>query len=180
MFAYKHIPEVNKLFESKYPDAKDFDFSDEQQSFYNEIQSNFDEGAKFLFNISSKLNYHNNIIKFFIKKNWDIPLNGICKLFIEINNSEDLNQFINLINESIDKNESVENVNKIIGDSLLESIIDKNYIGQFKSEEQEDGRCWAYSLSAVIYLASCRVFGRKIVKFDNILEKIKKKRKRRQ
>ena len=46
-----------------------------QKSFYNEIQSNFDEGAKFLFNISSKLNYHNNIIKFFIKKNWDIPLN---------------------------------------------------------------------------------------------------------
>ena len=37
--AYKHIPEVNKLFESKYPDAKDFDFSDEQQSFYNEIQN---------------------------------------------------------------------------------------------------------------------------------------------
>ncbi len=106
-----------------------------QKSFYNEIQSNFDEGAKFLFNISSKLNYHNNIIKFFIKKNWDIPLNGTCKLFIEINNSEDLNQFINLINESIDKNESVENVNKIIGDSLLENIIDKNYIGQFKSEE---------------------------------------------
>ena len=148
-----------------------------QKRFYNEIQSNFDEGAKFLFNISSKLNYHNNIIKFFIKKNWDIPLNGICKLFIEINNSEDLNQFINLINESIDKNESVENVNKIIGDSLLESIIDKNYIGQFKSEEQEDGRCWAYSLSAVIYLASCRVFGRKIEKFDNILKKIKEKEK---
>lgn len=62
-------------------------------------------------------------------------MNGTCKLFIEINNSEDLNQFINLINESIDKNESVENVNKIIGDSLLENIIDKNYIGQFKSEE---------------------------------------------
>ena len=39
-----------------------------QKRFYNEIQSNFDEGAKFLFNISSELNYHNNIIRFFIKK----------------------------------------------------------------------------------------------------------------
>ena len=36
---YEHIPEVNKLFESKYPDAKDFNFSDEQQRFYNEIKN---------------------------------------------------------------------------------------------------------------------------------------------
>ena len=39
-----------------------------EKKFYNKIQSNFDEGAKFLFNISSELNYHNNIIRFFIKK----------------------------------------------------------------------------------------------------------------
>ena len=37
-------------------------------TFYNKIQSNFDDGAQFLFNISSELNYHNGIIKFFIKK----------------------------------------------------------------------------------------------------------------
>ena len=93
-----------------------------EKKFYNKIQSNFDEGAKFLFNISSELNYHNNIIRFFIKKNWDIPLNGICKLFIEINNSKDLNQFISLINESLEYNEPIENVNKIIISSYLFSL----------------------------------------------------------
>lgn len=36
---YEHIPEVNRLFESKYSDAKDFVFSDEQQHFYNEIKN---------------------------------------------------------------------------------------------------------------------------------------------
>ena len=36
-----------------------------KKTFYNEIQPNFDSGAKFLFNISSSLDYHNNIIKFF-------------------------------------------------------------------------------------------------------------------
>ncbi len=54
-------------------------------------------------------------------------MNVICKLFIEINNSEDLNQLINLINESFDKNEPKENIIKIIDESLLDNIIDKNY-----------------------------------------------------
>ncbi len=36
--------------------------------FYNKTQSNFDEGAKFLFNISSKLNYRDGVIRIFIKK----------------------------------------------------------------------------------------------------------------
>ena len=82
-----------------------------EKKFYNKIQSNFDEGVKFLFNISSELNYHNGIIQFFIKKNWNIPLNGVCKLFVEINNSEDLNQFINLVNETLNYNEPIEHIN---------------------------------------------------------------------
>ena len=77
-------------------------------------------------------------------------MNGICKLFIEINNSKDLNQFISLINESLEQNDPIENVNKIIAESIFDSIIDKNYIKQFISEEQIGGRCWAYALSAVI------------------------------
>ena len=148
-----------------------------KKTFYNEIQPNFTEGSKFLFNISSKLNYHNNIIKFFVKNNWIIPLNGVCKLFIEINNSDDLNQFINLVNQSLNYKDPIEEVNNIIGSSILDKIIDENYIAQFKSENQIGGRCWAYSLSAVIYLASSRVFGRKIEKFDNILKKIKNEEK---
>ena len=70
-----------------------------KKTFYNKIQPNFGKGAEFLFNISSSLDYHNNIIKFFINIHWNISKNGICKLFIEINNSKDLNQFIELLNQ---------------------------------------------------------------------------------
>ena len=142
------------------------------KTFYNEVQPDFDEGAKFLFNISSKVNYHNSIINFFIKKGWNIPSNGVCNLFIEINNSKDLNIFINLVNEALNKAEPMEEIYKIIGDSLLSKIIDENYIMQFNSENQIGGRCWAYSLSANIYLASSRVFGRKIPKFEDILNRL--------
>ena len=140
--------------------------------FYNEVQNHFDDGAKFLFNISSELDYHNGLIKFFIKKDWIIPLNGVCKLFVEINNSKDLNQFIQLVNEALDYDEPIDYINKTIGDILLDKIIDENYIGQFNSENQIGGRCWAWALSAIIYLASSRVFGRKIEKFKNIKDEI--------
>lgn len=143
------------------------------KKFYNKIESDFDEGAKFLFNISSKLNYHNCIIKYFMKKDWDIPLNGVCNLFIRIDNSKNLNELIKMINESLDFNDPIEEFNNIIAGILLNKIIGVNYIGQFKAEDQGNmGWCWAYSISAAIYLASSRVIGRKIESFQTILNKI--------
>ena len=143
---------------------------------YNTIQNNFDDGAKFLFSISSKVNYNNIILKYFIKKKWKIPLNGVANLYYEINNSEELNEFINLINESLDYNDSQEQINQIIGDLLLDKIINNNYIKQFKSEDQgkDTGWCWAYSISSVIYLSISRIYGRKLEKFENILSYILK------
>ena len=145
----------------------------EKNIFYNKIQSNFDSGAAFLFSISSKVNYNNIILKYFIKKKWKVPLNGVANLFYEINNSEDLNEFIQLINESLDYNDAEEQINQIIGDLLLDKIVNNNYIQQFKPEDQgEMGWCWAYSISSVIYLSSSRIFGRKLEKFENILSNI--------
>ena len=141
--------------------------------FYNKIESDFDEGAKFLFSISSKLNYHNCIIKYFMKKGWEIPLNGVCNLFIRIDNSQNINELINMINESLDYHDPIKEFNNIIGGILLNKIIGVNYIGQFKAENQGDmGWCWAYSISAAIYLASSRIIGRKIESFQSILNKL--------
>jgi hypothetical protein len=153
-----------------------------QKQFYNEIQPQFDSGAKFLFNISSGLDYHNSIIKFFLKKDWNIPLNGRCKLFIEINNSKDLNQFIELLNQALDDkeyNKPIDKINTIIGNLLLDKIVEENYIKQLDSKDQKnEPLCWAYSLSTVIYLRNCSIFGRKIEKFEDILKKVKEEKKR--
>ena len=43
---------------------------------FNKKQYYFDSGEDFLFDISTQLDYHNPIIKYFIKNNWEIPLNG--------------------------------------------------------------------------------------------------------
>ena len=147
----------------------------QKKEFYNTVQRYFDEGAEFLFSISSKVNYNNIILKYFIKKKWKIPLNGIANLFYEINNSDDLNEFIQTINEALDHNDVKEQINQVIGDLLLDKIINTNYINQFKPEDQgQMGWCWAYSISSVIYLSSSRIFGRKLEKFENILSYILK------
>ena len=146
----------------------------EPQFFNSSEKPSFDEGAEFLFNISSILDYHNPIIKFFIKNKWKIPSNGIAKLFYEINNSDDLNQFINLLNQSLEyEDDPLQKINTIIGDAFLDKIIDENYIKQFKPENQADSPlCWAYAISASIYLTSIQIFGRKIKSFENILKEV--------
>lgn len=143
-----------------------------EKRFYNDIQPNFDEGAQFLFNISSKIDYHNNILKFFIKNNWKVPPNGICNLFIEINNSKDLNLFIDLLNKSLEKyNDPLDEINTIIGDAFLDRLVYENYKFDAKDQDKKP-ECWAYAISTSIYLSSIRVFGRKIKSFDNIKKEV--------
>ncbi len=59
-----------------------------------------------------KLLFHPLITSSNQKENEIINRKKNYKLFIEINNSKDLNQFINLINESLEKNDPIENVKK--------------------------------------------------------------------
>ena len=65
-----------------------------------------------------------------------------------------MNHIINLVNEALDYNAPIQSINKVVGNSLFDKIIDENYINQFKSENQIGTRCWAWALSVVIYLAS--------------------------
>ncbi len=59
------------------------------------------------------------------------------KLFVEINNSENFNEFIKMVNEALEYNEPLEIINNIIADSLLDKIINENYNNQFISEIKE-------------------------------------------
>ena len=76
-------------------------FRSKEETLYDTFQSHFTQGSKDLFSMSSTLNYESPVIKFLIQKGWNIPSSGECKLFVEINNSQNLNKFINLMNEAI-------------------------------------------------------------------------------
>ncbi len=146
-----------------------------EKKFYDSIQYDFDIGCNILFQITTKINYHNPIIKFFINNGWKIPESGESKLFVKTNNSKDLNDFIDLLNKGIQEDNEYTNANNklldMIGNSILLKIVDENYIKQFDVFNQKDKICWLYSFSTVIYFASSRIFGRKL-KIDDIIKKI--------
>jgi len=68
---------------------------------------------------------------------------------------KDLNQINQEEFGDLDYQKTIANINKIILNSLLEKIIEKDYMKQIGPT------CWAYSLSAIIYLASNRIFEKK-------------------
>ena len=142
------------------------------RTFYDEVQSHFTNGSKDLFLMSSTLNYENPVIKFFIKKEWNIPTSGECKLFIEINNSQNLNEFIDIMNEAISELNYKNNVEKIDNPNSLMSLLASTSINYYvnsdinKNEAKDQGdkkTCYANSIAATIYLDSPRfIYGREL------------------
>jgi hypothetical protein len=120
--------------------------------------------------MSSKLDYHYPIIKFYIEKGWDIPLSGECKLFVEVNNSKNLNELIELFNKGIGlfnfqyNSNSKENQRPLMNLLNLTSInnyVHSNIINHFKAKDQgKEGTCYAHVISAAICLSSAKVLGR--------------------
>ena len=151
-----------------------------EEKLYDECQNHFSKGEKDLFLMSSTLTYENPIIKFFIQKGWDIPLSGECKLFVEINDSQNLNKFINLFNEAIGEvnnrnyKEVPENKNSLINVLTSTSINDyvSSEINNFEPNLQKGGTCYANAIAATICLALSRVFGRPKLNFNDVLKKI--------
>ena len=152
-----------------------------EKTLYDNYQSHFTNGSKDLFSISSILNYENPVIKFLIQKGWNIPISGECKLFVEVNNSQNLGEFIDLMNEAIgelntrNNKESPKNPNSLINllsSTFINDYINSEDINKFKVNKQTGGTCYANAISASICIASARVWGRPKLNFQVVLKMI--------
>ena len=152
-----------------------------EETLYDEIQSHFTHGSKDLFLMSSTLNYENPVIKFLIQKGWNVPISGECKLFVEVNNSQNLNKFIDLINEAIgelnirNNKENPKNPNSLINllsSTFINDYINSEDINKFKVNRQTLGTCYANAISASICISSARVWGRPKLNYQVVLKKI--------
>ena len=147
-----------------------------EEIFYDSIQPHFSRGSVNLFKIAITLTYENAIIKFFIKKGWNMPLSGECKLFVEINNSQNLNKFIDLMNEAISElNDNNNTNNSLINiiNTVKREIIVSDQKNNFKYKNQITPKtCYANAVAASIFLASAKIIGRRKISFDKLREKI--------
>ena len=151
------------------------------EKLYDTCQSHFTKGSKDLFLMSSTLIYDNPVIKFLIQKGWDIPTSGECKLFVEINNSQNLTNFIDIINEAIgelnNKNniEIAKNPNSLINllsSTAVNDYVNSQVINKFEAKSQKGGTCYANAVAAGILLASARVLGRPKLDFFELRNKL--------
>ena len=154
------------------------------ETFYDEVQPHFTNGSKDLFLMSTTLTYEHPIIKFFIKKGWNIPISGECKLFVEISNSKNLGEFINLVNEAIGELNYKNNIEKIenpislinlIASTKLDYYVNSN-INETKAGDQGNKKtCYSNAMAATICLASARVYTRKPLEFLDVRNKLENK-----
>lgn len=124
---------------------------------YNDFPNNlFDDKLKFLFDISSKVNYRNKVARYYIKKGWKFQKNYSGTLFFETNLKE-LNEPYSF---SQDLNEiKYEGINMKIEDLNYENLIQFKY--QFFTKNQVFGTCWANAYCAGIFLTNKRIIGKK-------------------
>ena len=133
---------------------------------YNKFPShlNMNKNLKYLFDISSTVNYKNPFANHYINKNWTFPEGGVGKLFFETN-IEGLNQFYKDLNEI-----KYEGVNIYLGDLNSEHLFQFKY--KFLPKNQIFGTCWANAYSAAIYLTNKRIIGKAIKPFEYYRENL--------
>lgn len=130
-----------------------------------------EEGALYLFKLSSKINYQSTIYQSLNKERWKLP--NECRLFIPVNDQKSMNEFISLINKALDYEDI--NFTKLLNkvrDISLYSYINSFNAGIFESREQILGTCWANACAACIYLARKRILGREEIPFEVIRQHI--------
>ena len=122
------------------------------------------EWLKYLFNISSKVKYNNPVARYYIKKGYDFPRDGVGTLFFETNLKE-INSF------DLDlKQITYEGIDIRIQDLQYENLIKFKY--QFFTKNQIFGTCWANAYSAGIFLTNKRILGKKTESFETLRENI--------
>ena len=150
-----------------------------EEKLYDKYQNHFTKGSSDLFYMSSTLDYQHPIIQFFILKGWDIPLSGECKLFVEINNSKNLNKFIDLLNEAIglfnfktnsNIKENPRSLMNLLSSTSINNYVNSEVINKFEAKKQNKGTCYANAISAAICISSAKIIGRPPLDFFHIRE----------
>ncbi|CAC5377629.1 unnamed protein product [Mytilus coruscus] len=124
---------------------------------YSKTQKEWDEGATFLFNLSSTIPSQILPRTLFIKRGWDIDIsNNETKLFLQINHPDNIHEACNLARNVVCCQDSLSD--------LLVSVSLDIYINQstygFKAQQQVGGTCYANASAAVLHLSMKRILGR--------------------
>lgn len=144
----------------------------EPRKLYSVEKEEWDEGAKFLFKLSSTIPSQLLPRTIFIKRGWDIDIsNNETKLFLQINHPDHIHEACNLARNVVCCQDSLSD---LLASVSLDIYINQSTFGFKAQKEQKGATCYANASAAVLHLSMKRILGRDgdYPKFDDLREKI--------
>jgi len=119
-----------------------------------------------LFSIGTTITYDDPLMRFLIEKGWELPPSGECNLFIEVNDTQNLYKYVDLLNDAmaeINNSKSSKGQNSFmnsIATTAINTYVSDNIINNFDAINQgHENTCYANSISVAILITLAKFPG---------------------
>lgn len=132
----------------------------------------WEKGRQTLFEMSSIMHNTDVPVSYLIDADWQLPSSGECRLFIQANSLDVVNEFCTIVVSQM-TNRSCDALVHLLEKVPLATYINQNN-ADFKPKNQKGGTCYANAIATVIHLAMHHIVGREggIPKFSDIRQRI--------
>ena len=140
----------------------------EPRRLYSEMKPEWQEGAQFLFSLSSILTTQSIPRTMFVKRDWSIEVkNNETRLFLQVNHPDHLRDACDLARNVVCSQEALSD---LLADVDLDVYINKSVRDYEAQEKQKGETCFAHASATVLHLNMKRIHGRqgKIPDFEEL------------
>ena len=124
---------------------------------YSEMKTDWDQGAKFLFSLSSITPTQSIPRTMFVKRDWSIEVkNNETRLFLQVNHPDHLRDACDLARNVVCSKEALSD---LLADVDLDVYINQSVRDYEAQEEQEGHTCYAHASATVLHLTMKRIHG---------------------
>ena len=129
----------------------------EPRQLYSEMKPDWQEGAQFLFSLSSILTTQSIPRTMFVKRDWSIEVkNNETRLFLQVNHPDHLRDACDLARDVVC---SQEVLSDLLADVDLDVYINQSVRDYEAQEKQEGHTCYAHASATVLHLTMKRIYG---------------------
>ncbi|CAC5420156.1 unnamed protein product [Mytilus coruscus] len=130
----------------------------EPKRLFSVENSLWEDGAKFLFRLSSIVPTDRLYRSMFVKRGWNIDIsNNETRLFIQVNHPDNIHNACDLAKTVVCSRDALSD---LLVKVSLESYINKNTKDLVASDQGDDATCYAFVAATVIHLSIHRIIGR--------------------
>ena len=129
----------------------------EPRRLYSEMKPDWQEGAQFLFSLSSILTTQSIPRTMFVKRDWSIEVkNNETRLFLQVNHPDHLQDACDLARDVVCYQEVLSD---LLADVRLDDYINRSVRDYEAQERQKKHTCYAHASATVLHLTMNRIYG---------------------